>query len=164
MNAGEPIYPPVEIQYLKLLRELQPIIVKAINSLGGKKPADAGSSYLGRIANTVNRASDGYLWLRESGRMDASKLLVRPALEAVFCGVAAVKNKEFLFRKAYSEWEEDKKFFAKDEAGKKEANDFLKHFQAQFTKHNPNYPVNLTNIKIREISEMADLLPVYEHA
>lgn len=59
MNARKPIYPPIEIEYLKLLKELQPIIVKAINSLGGKKPADSGSSYLGRIANTVNRASDG---------------------------------------------------------------------------------------------------------
>ncbi len=164
MNAVQPIYPPIEIQYLKLLKELQTIIVKAISSLGGKKPADAGSAYLGSIATTVNRASDGYLLLRESARVDASKLLIRPALEAVFCGVAAVKDKDFLFRKAYSEWEEDKKLFAKDEAGKKEANDFLKRFQTQFTKHNPDYPVKLTNIKIRETSEMAGLLPVYDHA
>ncbi|MGD0253900.1 MAG: hypothetical protein ABSC01_14535 [Verrucomicrobiota bacterium] len=77
MNAGEPIYSPIEIEFLKFLKELQPILVKALDSLGGKKPSDAGSSYLGRIAKTVNRASDGYLWLRESGRMDASKLLIR---------------------------------------------------------------------------------------
>jgi len=61
MNAGEPIYSPIEIEFLKFLKELQPILVKALDSLGGKKPSDAGSSYLGRIAKTVNRASDGYL-------------------------------------------------------------------------------------------------------
>ena len=83
MNRGEPVYPPIEIEFLKLLKELQPIIVKALNSLAGKKPANAGSKYLGIIAKTINRASDGYLFLRESGRMDASKLMIRPALEAV---------------------------------------------------------------------------------
>jgi hypothetical protein len=47
MNVSEPIYPPIEIEFLKLLKELQPILVKALDSLGGKKPSDAGSSYLG---------------------------------------------------------------------------------------------------------------------
>jgi Family of unknown function (DUF5677) len=164
MSAGGPIYPPIEIEFLKLLKELQPIFVKALNSLGGKKPSDAGTSYLGRIAVTVNRAADGYLCLRESGRMDASKLLVRPALEAVFCGTAAIKNKKFLFRKAYSEWEEDKKFFAKDAAGKKDADEYPKQLQVQFRKHNPAYPVSLKIISVRDAAEMAELLPVYEYA
>jgi len=121
------LYPQIEIEFIKVLKELQPIIVKSLNSLGGKKPANAGAKYLGVIAKTVNRASDGYLALREAGRMDASKLLIRPALEAVFCGVAAVKDKKFLFRKVYSEWEEHKKLFAKDQAGKDEADKYLKH-------------------------------------
>jgi hypothetical protein len=164
MNVGEAIYPPIEIEFLKLLKKLQPVFVKALNSLDGKKPSDARSSYLGRIAKTVNRASDGYLWLRESGRMDASKLLIRPALEAVFCGIAAIKNKDFLFRKAYSEWEEDKKLFAKDAAGKKDADEYLKHLHVEFQKHNPAYPVNLKIISIRDTAEMAELLPVYEYA
>ena len=109
MNSKQQIYPPFEVEFLKLLKELQPIFIDALNSLGGKKPPDAASSYLGRVAINVNRASDGYLFLRESGRMDASKLLVRPALEAVFSGTAAMKDKAFLFRKAYSEWKEHKK-------------------------------------------------------
>jgi hypothetical protein len=36
MSNGAPIYPPIEIEFLKLLKELQPIVVKALNSLGGK--------------------------------------------------------------------------------------------------------------------------------
>jgi hypothetical protein len=164
MNAGKPIYPPIEIEYLKLLKELQPIIVKAINSLGGKKPPNAGSNYLGIIANTVNRASDGYLVLRESARMDASKLLIRPALEAVFCGIAAVSNKEFLFRKAYSEWGEHKKLFSRDVVGKAQADEVLKRLQEDFPKHNPDYPVNLKPASIWDAADMAGLLPVYEYA
>jgi hypothetical protein len=164
VNTVEPIYPPIEIEYLKLLKELQPIVVKAINSLRGKKPANAGSNYLGRIANTVNRTSDGYLVLRESARVDASKLLIRPALEAVFCGIAAVSNKEFLFRKIYSEWEEHNKLFAKDAAGKVEADKYLKNLQEKFSKNNPDYPTNYKPASMWDAAHMAGLLPVYEYA
>jgi hypothetical protein len=160
MNISESFYPQFEIQFLELLKELQPILVKALDSLGGKKPLDWDSSYLGRVAVTVNRAGDGYLWLRESGRMDASKLLVRPALEAVFCGTAAMKNKAFLFRKAYSEWEEHKKLIAKDMASKKEADDYLVKMKRSFQQN--NYPIKCVSLQVREIAEMADLLPAYE--
>jgi hypothetical protein len=164
MNGVGLIYPPIEIEFIKLLKELQPIIVKALDSLAGKKPANAGAKYLGVIAKTVNRASDGYLLLRESGRVDASKLLVRPALEAVFCGIAAAKNKEFLFRKAYSEWEEHKKLFAKDAAGNVEADKHLKHLLEDFAKHNPGYPTNCKPVSTWDAANMAGLLPVYEYA
>ena len=160
MNISQSIYPQFEIQFLGLLKELQPVFVKALDSLGGKKPSDWDSSYLGRVAVTVNRAGDGYLWLRESGRMDASKLLVRPALEAVFCGTAAMKNKAFLFRKAYSEWEEHKKLIATDMASKKEADDYLVKMKRSFQEN--NYPIKCVRLQVREIAEMADLLPAYE--
>jgi Family of unknown function (DUF5677) len=164
MSVSQPNYTPIEIEFLKLLKVLQPIFVKALNSLGGKKPPNAGSSYLGRIAKTVNRASDGYLLLREAGRMDASKLLIRPALEAVFCGTAALKDNEFPFRKAYSEWKEDKKLFAKDAEGKQEADEYLRHLQAGFQKHYPAYPIKLQENKIEGIAKMAELSAVYESA
>ena len=164
MSGVQTVYPPIELEFLKLLKELQPILVKGLDSLAGKKPANLSSSYLGRIAVTVNRASDGYLLLRESGRMDASKLLIRPALDAVFCGTAAVKNKEFSFRKAYTEWEEDKKLFAKDAPGKKDADAYLNHLQELFKKHNPGYPVIYKTISARDTAEMAELLPAYEYS
>ncbi len=164
MSNVDSLYPPIEIEFIKVLKELQPIIVKALDSLGGKKPANAGAKYLGVIAKTVNRASDGYLALREAGRMDASKLLIRPALEAVFCGVAAVKDKKFLFRKAYSEWEEHKKLFAKDQAGKDEADKHLKHLLEDFAKYNPDYPTNCSPASTWDAANMAGFLPVYEYA
>ena len=164
MSNGKSIYPPIELEFKKLLKELQPIIVKALNSLAGKRPSNAGSKYLGIIAKTVNCASDGYLVAARDRRMDASKLLIRPALEAVFCGIAAVKNKEFLFRKAYSEWEEHKKLFARDAAGKADADKYLKRLREDFSKHNPDYPVNLKAASIWDAADMAQLLPVYEYA
>jgi len=59
MSGVQTVYPPIELEFLKLLKELQPILVKGLDSLAGKKPANLSSSYLGRIAVTVNRASDG---------------------------------------------------------------------------------------------------------
>jgi hypothetical protein len=164
VNRLDLLYPPIEIEFIKVLKELQPIIVKALNSLDGKMPANAGAKYLGVVAKTVNRASDGYVELRQAGRMDASKLLIRPALEAVFCGIAAVSNKEFLFRKAYSEWEEHKKLFSRDLVGKAQADEVLKRLQEDFPKHNPDYPVNLKPASIWDAANMAGLLPVYEYA
>jgi hypothetical protein len=96
--------------------------------------------------------------------MDASKLLIRPALEAVFCGIAAVKNRDFLFRKAYSEWEEHQKLFARDAAGKAEADKYLKRLEGEFSKHNPDYPINQKAASIWDAAHMAGLLPVYEYA
>ncbi|HEY5042587.1 MAG TPA: DUF5677 domain-containing protein [Verrucomicrobiae bacterium] len=147
---------------MEFLKELQPLLMDAIDSLKGKKPSNFGSSYLGRIAPTVNRAGDGYLWLRESGRMDASKLLIRPALEAVFCGTAAMNNKEFVFRKAYSEWEEHKKLFAHDAASKKKADEYLLKLKRRFHEEAPDYPIKCKTIKVREIAEMAGLVSAYE--
>ena len=97
-----------------LLTEVQQLLAHSLNSLGGKSPATGEAAYLGWAAVSVNRAAEGYLWLRESGRVAASKLLVRPALEATFSAIAVIKKHGFLLRKAYSEWEEDKKMFVKD--------------------------------------------------
>ncbi len=75
-----------------------------------------------------------------------------------------MKNREFLFRKAFSEWEEDKKLFTKSAAAKKEADQYLKQLQIEFQKDNPSYPIRLQAIKIKEIAGMAELSPVYEYA
>ena len=75
-----------------------------------------------------------------------------------------MKNKEFLFRKAYSEWEEDNKLFAKGAAGKKEANEYLEKLKLGFKKHSPGYPVVCKKLQVREIADMAGLLSAYEGA
>jgi len=161
MSIARSIYPQFEVQFLEFLKELQPIQINALNSLGGKKPVDFNSSYLGRVAVTVNRTSDGYLWLRESGRMDASKFLIRPTLEAVFCGTAAMANKDFLFRKAYSEWVEDKKLFSADAADEKEADAYLERLKQRFREDAPEYSIKCRVIKVREIAEMGGLSTAY---
>ena len=60
-------------------------------SLGDKMPDTMGAHYLGYLVRVVNRAAGGYILLRENFHVDASKFLVRPALEAIFI-VKAVMN------------------------------------------------------------------------
>ena|SRR5258708_5918098 len=123
-----------------LLKDVQRILADAINSLGNKPYTTPESAYLMWAAVCVNRAAEGYLCLRETCRVTASKFLVRPALEATFSGTAVTKKPGFLFRKAYSELEEVKKIFAKDDAGAKAANHALENLKRAFQQKHPGLP------------------------
>lgn len=162
--SSESIHGPEELKHLGLLREVQQILAKALNSLGGKSPPTAESAYLGWAAVSVNRAAESYLWLRDSGRVAGSKLLVRPALEATFAAIAVLKKDGFLFRKAYSEWEEDKKMFANDAAGEQEAKRALEDLKRAFRQNRPNCPIVCKRVTVRDTADAAGFLENYESA
>lgn len=162
--SSKPLHGPQELKHLGLLREVQQILAHALNSLGGKSPPTAESAYLGWAAVSVNRAAEGYLWLRESGRVAASKLMVRPTLEATFAAIAVLKKHGFLFRKAYSEWEEDKKMFAKDAVGEQEAKRALEDLKRAFRQHKPDCPVVCKRVTVRDTADAAGFLDNYESA
>ena len=162
MFKEEPIHGPEEVQLLALLREVQQVLADALNSLDSTSRPPIDVAYLGWTAVSVNQAAEGYLWLRDSGRVAASKLLVRPALEAVFSGIAAVKDHRFLFRKAYSEWGEEKKMFANDQDGQAAANHALEDLKRAFKQACPGYPVECKGISAKDTAQMADLLEIYD--
>jgi len=159
----EPAHCPEEAALLKQLREIQEILTTAINSLGCKIPPKAESRYLGYAAKSVNVATDAYALLRGAGRVDASKLLIRPMFDIVLSATAVAKKKGFLFRKAYTELEEAKKMYEKNaanEAGAKKAlEDLKRRFRAE-----PSYPIECKRVDVRYTAEVAGLLPVYETA
>ena len=162
--STKPIHGAEEIGHLGLLRDVQQLLAHALNALGGRSPATAEAAYLEKAAVNVNRAAEGYLWLRESCRVAASKLLVRPALEATFSAVAVVKRPGFLFRKAYSEWEEDKKMFVRDAAGVKEATKAIEYLKRAFQQRSPGYPVACKRVTVRDAADVAGFLENYESA
>lgn len=158
----EPIHGAEELRNLALLREVQELLAEGLNSLGGKPTISVDATYLGWTAVSVNRAAEGYLCLRDSGRVAASKLLVRPAIEATFSGLAAIKRKDFLFRKAYSEWDEDRKLFAKDAVKVGEAKKALEDLKHAFQSKCPSVDLACKQITVRDTAEMAELLAIYE--
>ena len=83
---------PQEMELLQLLKELQEILANAVNSLGGQTPKSPEAHYMGFVAKSVNTAADGYLVLRQAFRVNASKLLIRPALEITLAGAAVERT------------------------------------------------------------------------
>lgn len=154
---------PEEIELLKLLKELQSIMAQALNSLGNKKPPTAESLYLSYAANSVNLAADGYILLREPGRVHASKLLIRPMFDIVLSATAVAKKKGFLFRKAYTELEEAKKIYEKNAANEAGAKKALEDLKRRFQEE-PGYPIECKQVNARYTADVAGLLPVYETA
>lgn len=162
MESSQPLHGPEELRLLKLLGEVRPLLATALDSLGGQTPPTPEAHYLSWTAVTVNHAAGGYLSLRESGRVHASKLLVRPALEAVFSGIAAIKSSEFLFRKAYSEWLEDRKLLAIDGVAHAAMETPLRELEQKFQQHCPTRPMKREKLSVFQTAELAGLLPVYE--
>jgi hypothetical protein len=161
MESSPPLHGPEELRLLSLLREVHPILGHALDSLGGKTHPTPEAEYLSWNSVSVNHAAGGYLFLRESGRVHASKLLIRPALEAVFSGIAALKSPEFFFRKAYTEWLEDRKLVPKGGTPHAAFDTDFRELEREYQQHYPTRPVKREKVSVAQTAELAGLLPVY---
>jgi hypothetical protein len=99
-----------EQQTLDLLRDAQAELRDGLNALGGQQADGLLENYRFWTISHINRTAEGYLYLRSSGRIDASKNLLRPAIEAVFRLQAVRAQADLLFRIAFSEFAEDRKW------------------------------------------------------
>jgi len=157
-----------EAEVLNLLSDLEGELAAALNSLGGKVPKAITDRYYLEIGTYIHRAADGYLVLRNKGRIDASKLLIRPAIEATIRVQALRKKPEIFYQIAYSERLEDHKWLrpAAEKAGMpydKDPdppgwNEFEKAFQAEF----PSVPLNRTKLPLRDAAVIAGLGAYYD--
>jgi hypothetical protein len=102
------VSPSTASKSLELLVGFQAEIREALNSLGGKQSQGLMDNYRLYVAAYVNRAADGFIYLRKAGRSDSSKLLIRPAIEALIRLLAIRKKPELLYRIAYTETESDR--------------------------------------------------------
>src|SRR6266567_2206595 len=100
----------IEKDSFDLLRDMQRHLADVLNSLWGKSGDGLFEHYLFYSSVQMNRAAEAFIALRETGRVDASKLLVRPAIELLFRQQAVRKKPELLYRMAYSERLEDRKW------------------------------------------------------
>jgi hypothetical protein len=150
-----------EIELLQLLKELQCILSDAINSLGGQTPKSPESHYVGFSTVSVNTAADGYLVLREAHRVNASKPLIRQALEAIIFGVAVEKQHGILFRKAFSEWQDWNKMI-KDPNAKIQHKKTWEDFEKKVRKFDAACPIDPRSLTVKEAAEIAKMSEHYE--
>lgn len=133
-----------ELKSLTLLEDSQAELCDALNSLGGHEVDGLLDRFPFISATHINRAVEGYLRLRKAGRSEASKLLIRSALETVIRLRAAQAKPELMFRIVFSEFEEDKKWIrALDgpskvqvlDAMEKEWQEFKNAYSAKYPHH-----------------------------
>jgi hypothetical protein len=156
----EPGHGPEELNNLALLRVLQRLLKAALDSLGNKTGATPQTHYLAWAANSVNVAADAYLYLRESCRVPASKVLLRLPLEAVFATLAVMQNPRYLFFKAYSEIENDIRLVAQNATAGAAATEQLHELERRFEAAYPGEQFRGTNI--RECAQIAGQVEAYD--
>jgi hypothetical protein len=135
-----------EQQSLALVSDIRKALCDAITSLEGKPHPAYSFNYIYFLAGYLNRAADGFVFLRQNGRIDASKLLVRPAIEAMFRVTAVSQKPELFYRIAYNEHQQDLKWFRQatrhrgakfdDSALSKHWSGFSAKYKTEFPKHN----------------------------
>ena len=162
MIPRQPIYRPREVQWLALLKDVQSTLANSLESLEGTSLPPGEPLYLAWASVFVGKAADGYLCLRESGRVPASKLLVRPALEATLSAMAVLKQPGFLFRKLYTELEEEKKMLRKSPAGIADADRVLYDMEAAAKTARPGSPVERKKVDMAYTAKMAGQSVAYE--
>jgi hypothetical protein len=118
------------------------------------------------MAVALNQAAEGFMLLRREARLPASKLMLRPAIEATISAKAALAEKKFYFQKVYSEWKEDLKLFERDPAKKKEEELLFEQFRARFTREHPGYPAEKTKLSLLDAANYGgpDFINNYEYA
>jgi hypothetical protein len=149
---------------LTLLCDIQQELASALNSVGGKQSRGALDNYYFHSADHVNRIAEGFIFLRKSGRIDASKLLVRPVVEMMFRVEAIQRKPELFYRIAYSETiVEDPKWIGSavrragatfDEAAHSKG---FNQFKEQLSKQLPNVLFEDNYISVWEIAEAAGM-------
>ena len=162
MIPQEPIHESREVRWLALLRDLQTSLATGLRSLEGKPLPPGEPQYLAWSSVFVHKAADGYLWLRESGRVFASKLLVRPALEATLSAMAVLKKPGFLFRILYSELEKHKKMLRNNPAAIAEADQVLRDMEAAAKIARPGSPLERKQVDMAYTAKVAGHSVIYE--
>jgi hypothetical protein len=159
---------------LMLIGELQRLLANALDSIAGKI-TEGEISYLVWGASHVNKVVAGYAELRKRQMVQASKIMVRPVIEATTAVIAALKKPGFLFQKAHSEYQQDKNLITEfrkvlEMSGQPtgsiqqqlaDAKQNWTHFEQNWTKIRSGDPKNVGKLPFPEVLHAADLDPWY---
>ena len=156
-----------EAKSLQLVSDMQLQLAAALKSLTGKQHKGLEDVFPVYSAGHINRALDGYVLLRKAGRIDSSKLLIRPALEATIKILAVRKQPELLYQIAYSERLEDQKWLGS--AARRQGGDYTaqdkknwEEFTKAYSEHFPGYPLTERKLSLRDAAVIAGLGDYYD--
>jgi Family of unknown function (DUF5677) len=158
---------PSELASLRLLSDMQAELRDALNALRGMHSDGLLQHYPFYTAAHINRAVEGYVYLRESGRVEASKQLIRTAIEAMILLQCIRKQPDLLFRIAFTEFHEDKKWVRSlqrpDVADAIQAIDAQwKDFVGAYQMKYPEHPLIEEELSLRRAAEYTGIERYYE--
>jgi hypothetical protein len=158
---------PSELASLKLLSDTQAELRDALNALEGMHGDGLLQHYLFYTAAHINRAVEGYVYLRESGRVEASKHLIRTAIEAIIRLQSVRKQPELLFRIAFTEFNDDKRWVRSlqrtDVADAIRAIDaWWAAFVGAYRMKYPEHPLTEEKLSLRRAAECAGIDGYYD--
>lgn len=163
-----------EADSLALVSELQALLTKALDSIAGKS-TEGEVSYLVWGASHVNKTVAGFAELRKRQMVHASKIMVRLVIETTAALIAAMKAPGFLFQKAHSEYQEDKKLITEFRRVLETSGQPIgslqqqlvdlecdwQHFEQSWSKIRPGDPRSFEKLWFPDILHAADLDPWY---
>ena len=159
-----------EAASLQLVRDVREDLVHALNSLGGHQSAGAIENFVFYSASQMNKAADGYVALRQTGRVDASKLLVRPMIEVMFRLNTAARTSELFYRLILTERLKRRDWLkglakrqGKDFDGAEEARQW-ETFRTHCIAICPASDLNKEQLSLRAAAKEAGLLGYYDSA
>jgi hypothetical protein len=142
-----------------LLCDLQNELQAALASLAGKQSQGFLDKYYNFSAGHINRAVEGFIFLRNASRIDASKFLIRPAIEAMIRLEAVKRQPKLLLRIAHTERIKDRKWIGR--AAVRNAIDYdlvteEKHWneaKARFAAQFPAYVLEEKELNLRDTAK-----------
>ena len=153
---------------LELLADLQKELQGALNSLGGQLPKAITDRYYLNAGAYINKAADGYLMLRTAGRVDASKLLIRPAIEMMIRTEALRRQPDLFYQIGYTESQDDKRWFGPAAARVGAAYDRKadppgwSEFETKYRQEFPNTPPKRRILTLACAAQVAGLKDYYD--
>lgn len=146
---------------------LQKMLAAALNSVGGKPRNGLDEAYKVYCAVLINRAVVGFLCLKNNELDYSARMLIRPAMEAMFKLLAVKQEPSLLYRIARHEHEQDEKWARRfspspkdihDELFKKKWEDFKREYQQVF----PSHSLIDSPIKLRSLAAKAKVDNYYD--
>jgi hypothetical protein len=157
-----------EEESLKLVEDFNTELMHALDSLH-KKSVGLLDQYRFWSSKHLQRAVDGFAFLRRSGRIDGSKFLVRPALEMAFRLQAVRKHPDSLYRIEFSEHHRDEQLLQEDAKRSEQPYDDTqikqkwKRFSDAFTTEFPDIPKVDKALTIQCIAARAGMRRIYNN-
>jgi hypothetical protein len=162
-----------EEESLKLVEDFNDELARALNSLGGKKPAALVDTYRFWSAKHLQRTVGGFAVLRrlslirEPKLVESSKFLVRPAIEMAFRLQAVRLDPDMFYRIAHEEYRQDRQLVQDQPEPQEESDKNWEVFKAAFAKDYPTIPIpNLCprcdRLSIQRVAQKAGMKNYYD--